>query len=66
VSSSEASPLVHMFSTPELKSSARFVRVRARNVGRIPPGNPAAGSKAWLFVDELLVNPETMALSADQ
>ena len=24
----------------------------------LPTGHPAAGAKAWLFVDELLVNPE--------
>jgi arylsulfatase len=36
-------------------SSARFVRVRARNVGRCPDWHPGAGGRAWLFADEVLV-----------
>jgi hexosaminidase len=35
--------------------SARFVRVRAKNQGYCPPGHPGAGGKAWLFVDEIIV-----------
>jgi hypothetical protein len=34
------------------------VRVRARSLGVLPPGHPAAGVAAWLFADEVLVNPE--------
>ena len=37
--------------------SARYVRVRAVNIAAIPAGRPAAGQPAWLFVDEILVNP---------
>ena len=45
-------------SAQELKPQlARFIRVRAVNVGIIPAGLPAAGRKAWLFIDEILVNP---------
>ncbi len=36
---------------------ARFLRVHARNLGIIPDWHPAKGREAWLFVDELLVNP---------
>ena len=32
---------------------ARFVRVRARNVGICPEWHKGAGNKAWLFVDEI-------------
>lgn len=35
----------------------RYVRVVVENVGVIPSGMPAAGRKAWLFVDELVINP---------
>ncbi len=35
----------------------RYVRVHAKNLGTIPDWHPAKGRKAWLFVDELLVNP---------
>jgi hexosaminidase len=34
---------------------ARYVKVKIENWGNIPAGNPGAGSKAWLFVDEIEV-----------
>ena len=36
---------------------ARYIRVIAKSLGTIPNWHPAKGRKAWLFVDELLVNP---------
>lgn len=36
---------------------ARYLRVRARNLGSIPDWHPAKGREAWLFVSEILVNP---------
>ena len=39
------------------QAQARFVRLRAVNLKQIPDGQPAAGRKAWLFLDEILVNP---------
>ena len=33
----------------------RYIQVRAKNYGIIPSGNPGAGNKAWLFVDEIEV-----------
>ncbi len=33
----------------------RYVRVRARNLGRCPEWHPGAGGTAWLFVDEIVV-----------
>ncbi|HYM93306.1 MAG TPA: family 20 glycosylhydrolase, partial [Chitinophagaceae bacterium] len=36
--------------------SSQFVKVVVRNWGEIPQGNPGAGFKAWLFVDEIEVN----------
>lgn len=38
-------------------SKARYIRVHAKSLGTIPEWHPAKGRKAWLFVDELLVNP---------
>ncbi len=40
-----------------LKNSvqAKFVRATAINYGMIPDGNPGAGNRAWLFVDEVMV-----------
>lgn len=34
---------------------ARFVKIIAKNAGVIETGKPGAGSKAWLFVDEIEV-----------
>jgi hypothetical protein len=34
---------------------ARYVRVRAKNVGVCPAWHPGAGGKAWIFVDEIIV-----------
>ncbi|HSG67507.1 MAG TPA: sulfatase [Bacteroidales bacterium] len=35
---------------------ARFVRVLAKNTGTCPDWHPGKGEKAWLFVDEVVVN----------
>jgi len=35
--------------------TARYVRVHATNQRICPPGHPGAGGKAWLFVDEIVV-----------
>jgi alpha-L-fucosidase len=42
------------FATGEI--NARYVKVVARNVGTCPPWHSGAGDKAWLFVDEIIVN----------
>jgi hexosaminidase len=34
---------------------ARYVRLTARGIGACPPGHSGAGGKAWLFVDEVVV-----------
>jgi predicted alpha-1,2-mannosidase len=44
---------VQEFSVDAGSVQARYVRVRARNVGVCPEWHKAAGSKAWLFVDEI-------------
>jgi len=36
----------------------RFVRVHARNRGRLPEWHPGAPENAWLFVDEIVVEGE--------
>ncbi len=35
--------------------AARFIKVKARNRGVCPPGHAGAGGRAWLFVDEIVV-----------
>jgi len=39
------------FEDPE----ARYIKVTAANIGVCPPGHAGAGQKAWLFVDEIIV-----------
>ncbi len=38
------------------ETTTRFVIIKIKNYGIIPEGNPGAGNKAWLFVDEIEVN----------
>jgi hexosaminidase len=37
------------------RTSARYVRIRARNAGPCPAGHPLAGLKSWIFADEIIV-----------
>jgi arylsulfatase len=39
---------------PEMR--ARYVRIKARNVGICPDWHPGAGGKAWLFCDEIIID----------
>ncbi|MBK6783698.1 MAG: hypothetical protein IPG79_07995 [Saprospiraceae bacterium] len=34
----------------------RFIKIRVNNFGMIPSGAQGAGHKAWLFVDEVVVD----------
>lgn len=36
---------------------ARYIRAQIVNLGKIPAGQHAAGRPAWVFVDEIVVNP---------
>ena len=49
------SPLVHQFESAPDGVKAHYVRVRAVNIGKIPPKSPGAGRPAWMFVDEIVV-----------
>jgi len=60
VSTRDSGPLTWTSRADGLNVKARYVRLRARNLGEIPAGHPSAGAKAWLFIDEVLVNPESM------
>jgi len=35
--------------------TARFVKVIAKNIGTVPPWHEAAGSEAWIFLDEIVI-----------
>ncbi|MBN2357149.1 family 20 glycosylhydrolase [candidate division KSB1 bacterium] len=47
--------LVRNFRDVFLDTSARYVRVFAKNVAICPDWHPGAGGKAWVFVDEIRV-----------
>jgi len=37
------------------KSDTRYVRITLKNAGLIPDGNPGAGEKSWMFLDEISI-----------
>jgi arylsulfatase len=37
-------------------SSTRFIKIYAKNMGTCPDWHAGAGGKAWLFVDEIIIN----------
>lgn len=37
------------------KASAKYVKIVAKNFGKIPQGNPGEGEDSWLFVDEISI-----------
>jgi hypothetical protein len=50
-------PLKEVFTVKNVNQRVRYVGVRAANIRTIPSWHPVAGQQAWLFVDELMVNP---------
>ena len=48
---------VHTVFAGKRIDASRYVRIRATNIARIPAGRRAAGRKAGLFADEILINP---------
>lgn len=54
--STKAGPAAFLIGPTDLKVTGRYLKIRAQNLGRIPAGQKGAGLKAWLFVDEILVN----------
>jgi hypothetical protein len=57
--SSRTDPFKETFRLQGLNLRARYLEVGASNIRIIPAGRPAAGQKAWLFVDEVIVNPRS-------
>ncbi len=57
-SQQKAGSIVLTLGAHGLDVRARYVRIHSVNVATIPAGHRAAGRKAWLFVDELIINPK--------
>jgi hypothetical protein len=47
---------VREFGMPVRDLRARYVKVRATNMGICPAWHKGAGERAWLFVDEIIIN----------
>ena len=47
--------IVEDFAKEGVKREARYVRVRARNIGLCPGWHKGAGHKAWIFADEIVI-----------
>ena len=45
--------VIQPFSFTSKKKNIRFIRIHAKNTGRLPAWHNAAGGKAWLFIDEI-------------
>ncbi|MBI4428488.1 MAG: glycoside hydrolase family 92 protein, partial [Ignavibacteriales bacterium] len=57
VSPNDPRDLIKEFNA-HVSTSARFVKVNAKNIGLCPPWHKGAGKKAWLFVDEISIKTE--------
>ena len=44
---------MHNFAVKSTPQSARYVRIKAVNFGKLPAWHISAGNQAWLFVDEI-------------
>ena len=57
VTPSAASPVRTDIKIQTSGVKARFVQIDVRSIGTLPTCHPAAGQKAWLFIDNIMVNP---------
>jgi len=48
----------------EVLVNARFIKVKAKNFGKLPADHPGFeyNGEAFIFVDEIIINPEVMEL----
>ncbi len=53
LNSSEVKKAGKVIVIPIPKQTARYIKVVVQNTTKIPDGQPGAGEKAWLFVDEI-------------
>lgn len=51
----EMTPTIKEFSQPISPIKARYVRVSAFNIGKIPSWHPGAGGDPWIFIDEVFI-----------
>jgi len=51
----EGRKLIKRVTLDQENLNARYLKVKVKNTGRCPAWHPAAGQKAWLFIDEITV-----------
>lgn len=56
VSPKERDMIIRNFGRKLEQVNARYVRVHADNIGKCPPWHKGSGGKAWLFVDEIIID----------
>ena len=49
-------PIIEVFDAVIPNMNARYVRVKADNIGKCPDWHPGSGAKAWLMAGEVIVN----------
>ncbi len=49
-------PTVRDFGSNALDAVGRYVRVTAHNIGTCPAPHPNLGDKAWLYIDEIIID----------
>lgn len=52
---SERRKLIETFRTGFERQNIRYIKVKATNIGKVPDWHEAAGSDAWIFMDEIIV-----------
>jgi hypothetical protein len=55
VAPDDMKPQIKDYKTDIAPTKARYVRVRAYNLGKIPAWHPGAGNDAFIFVDEIFI-----------
>ena len=56
VPAEDMDPKIRDYAMPIKPVHARYVRIHAYNLGKIPSWHPGAGGDAYIFVDEILIN----------
>jgi hypothetical protein len=56
ISSDKMDIMTKVFELPEMKVSARYIKVVGHNIGNCPPGHKGMGAPAWLFADEIIID----------
>ena|GEM_PF-258359 len=51
----ESGPAIKVFEKKRKLKNVRFVKVAAQNIGICPKWHKGAGGKAWIFIDEIIV-----------